>query len=42
MNHVEEDADLDEFEHFMETNSIFSEAVDYEEFEDLVQDFVEL
>ena len=42
MNHVEEDADLDEFEHFMETNSIFSEAVDYEEFEDLVQDFVDL
>ena len=26
MNPVEEDADLDEFEHFMETNSIFSEA----------------
>ena len=42
MNPVEEDADLDEFEHFMETNSIFSEAVDYEEFEDLVQDFVDL
>ena len=36
MNPVGRDTDLDEFEHFMETNSIFSEAIDYEEFEDLV------
>ena len=42
MNPVDEDAELDEFEHFMEINSIFSEAVDHEEFEDLVQDFVGL
>ena len=38
MNPVENDADLDEFQDFLETNSIFSEAVDYEEFEDLVQE----
>ena len=41
VNPVENDADLDEFQDFLETNSIFSEAVDYEEFEDLVQDLDE-
>ena len=38
MKPVDNDADLDEFQDFLDTNSIFSEAVDYEEFEDLVGD----
>ena len=42
MNPVDKNVDLDEFEHFMETNSIFSKAIDYEKCEDLVQDFVNL
>ena len=41
MKPVDNDADLDEFQDFLDTNSIFSEAVDYEEFEDLVEDLEE-
>ena len=41
MKPVDNDADFDEFQDFLDTNSIFSEAVDYEEFEDLVGDLKE-
>ena len=41
LNPVVNDADLGEFQDFLETNSIFSEAVDCKKFEDLVQDLDE-